>query len=69
MVVIPLHQTINSYKYLGVTLDGQLNYAKHVGKIVTGASLKLKRFRRMRLFLNTKAATLVYKSMLLPLLK
>ena len=62
-------QAVSSYKYLGVTLDGQLNYAKHVGKMVVGASLKLKQFRRMRSFLNTKAATLVYKNMLLPLIE
>ena len=61
--------SVNSYKYLGVTLDGQLNYAKHVGKMVSVASLKLKQFRRMRSFLSTKAAMLVYKSMLLLLLE
>ena len=62
-------QTVCSYKYLGVTMDGQLNYAKHVGKLIAVASTKLKQFRRMRSFLNTKAAVLVYKSMLLPLLE
>ena len=53
-------QTVTSYKYLGVTLDSQLNFAKHVKKTLSGASLKLKQFCRMRSFLNTKAATLVY---------
>ena len=53
-------QTVTSYKYLGVTLDSQLNFAKHVNKTLSGASLKLKQFCRMRSFLNTKAATLVY---------
>ena len=64
-------QTVCSYKYLiiGVTLDGQLNYAKHVEKLIAGASMKLRQFRRMRSFLNTKSALLVYKSMLLPLLE
>ena len=37
--------------------------------MVAGASLKLKQFRRIRSFLNTKAAILIYKSMLLPLLE
>ena len=60
-----LIQTVSSYKYLGVTLDGQLNYAKHVGKLINVASAKLKQFCRMRSFLNTEAAVLVYKSMLL----
>ena len=62
-------QSVTSYKYLGVHLDGQLNYAKHITKLISAASLKLKQFRRMRSFLNTTAATLVYKSMLLPLLE
>ena len=61
--------TVNSYKYLGVTLDGQLNYSKHIGRLIAGASVKLRQFRRMRSFLNTRAAVLVYKSMLLPLLE
>ena len=62
-------QTVNSYKYLGVTLDGQLNYAKHIGKLVAMASVKLRQFCRVRSFRSTKGALLVYKSMLLPLLE
>ena len=64
----PIH-TVTNYKYLGITLDGQLNYSKHIRKLVSSASLKLKQFKRMRSFLNTKAATLVYKNMLLPMLE
>ena len=62
-------QTVLSYKYLGVTLDGQLNYTKHVNKLITNGSVKLRQFRRMRSFLTTKAATLVYKNMLLPVIE
>ena len=61
--------TVVAYKYVAVTLDRQLNYSKHVANMVSRASLKLKQFRRMHSFLNTKAAILVYKSMLLPLLE
>ena len=62
-------EMVTSYKYLGVTLDGQLNYNKHVNKVIAGASLKLKQLKRMRSFLNTKAATLVYKNMILPIIE
>ena len=62
-------QTFFNYKYLGITLDGQLNYARHVSKLISNVSLKLKQFRRMRSFLNTKAATLVYKNMILPIIE
>ena len=65
---VPL-QTVTSYKYLGITLDGQLNYSKHINKLISNVSVKLKQFRRMRLFLNTKAATMVYKNMLLPIIE
>ena len=56
-------------KYLGVTLDEHLNYNLHVKKLINSVTAKLKQFRRMRSFLNTKAAILVYKCMLLPMLE
>ena len=62
-------QNVSSYKHLGVTIDCQLNYNLHVNKIVASMSSKLKQFQRMRSFLNVKAALLVYKSMLLPILE
>ena len=62
-------QTVASYKYLGITLDPQLNYNLHITKTVSAISGKLKQFQRMRSFLNIKAALLVYKNMLLPILE
>ena len=62
-------QTVGSYKYLGMTLDSQLNYNLHVNKLIGTATAKLKQFQRMRNFLDVKAALLVYKSMLLPILE
>ena len=53
---IPLCQA-KQYKYLGVTMDSQLNYNSHVQNVISRVSVKLKQFRRMRYFLNTKAAT------------
>ena len=62
-------QHVTSYKYLGISLDNQLNYNSLVNKIVSSVAAKLKQFQRMRSFLSIKAATLVYKSMLLPILE
>ena len=52
-------KAVSSYKYLGMTLDAQLNYNLHVNKMISSVSGKLKQFQRMRSFLNTKAAILV----------
>ena len=60
---------VSVYKYLGITIDCQLNYNLHVNKIIACVSGKLKQFHRMRSFLSTKAALLVYKSMVLPILE
>ena len=55
-----LLEKVTSYKYSGITLDSQLNYNLHVNKTINSAT---------RNFLNTKAAIMVYKGMLLPILE
>ena len=60
---------VTSYKYLGLTLDHQLNYNLHIKKLISTVSAKLKQFQRMRSFLTVKAAILVYKNMLLPIIE
>ena len=65
---IPL-ENVTSYNYLGLTLDSQLNYNLHVNRLIASVSGKLKQFQRMRGFLNAKAAMMVYKNMLLPILE
>ena len=57
---------VSSYNYLGITLD---HYNLHVKKLISSVSVKLKQLQRMRSFLNIKAASLVYKCMLLPVLE
>ena len=58
-----------TYKYLWVTLDSQLNYDKHIQNTIARVSLKLKQLRRMRYFLDVRAATLIYKTMILPIME
>ena len=64
-----LLQVVTAYKYLGITLDSQLKYNLHVNRLIGSVTAKLKQFQRMRSFLNTKAALMVYKNMLLPILE
>ena len=54
---------------MGITLDSQLNFNLHVKKIISLVSGKLKQMKRMRSFLNVRAALIVYKSMMLPIME
>ena len=62
-------QIVTAYKYLGITLDSQLTFNQHITRTIGIVTAKLKQFQRMRSFLNTKAALMVYKNMLLPILE
>ena len=62
-------QVVTSYKYLGMTLDSNLNYNLHVKRVISSESGKLKQFQLMRNFLSVRAAVLVYKGTILPLLE
>ena len=62
-------QLVSHYKYLGVTLDSQLNYNKHVQRVISNVTIMLKQLRCMRYFLDVKSATLVYKNMILPIIE
>ena len=62
-------QKVTSYIYLGITLDNQLNYNAHVTKIISSVTSKLNQLHRMRKFLTVRAALMVYKGMMLPLLE
>ena len=63
-----LERAVN-YTYLGITLDEQLNYEQHAGNTIRRVSDKIYQLRKLRSFLNNKAALLVYKNMILPILE
>ena len=65
---IPL-QRATQYKYLGMSLNNQLNYNLHVQKIILHVTVKLKQFRRMRYFTDDKSALLVHKNMIFPMIE
>ena len=62
-------ERVFQYNYLRITLDPGLNFDKHVSKLIGRVSDKINQLRRMRMFLNTEAAMLVYKNMILPILE
>ena len=60
---------VHNYCYLGLTLDEQLNFEMHAQNTIRKVKNKLIQLRSMRYFLNQKAALLVYKNMILPILE
>ena len=64
------HQSISkasTYKYLGLTLDQNLNLNDHLTKTYKKATGRLNLLRRLRPQLTVKAAITVYQLMLIPL--
>ena len=60
---------MDTYTYLGIKLDEQINFTSHGNTIITKVSNKIYHLRKIRPFLNKKAATLIYKNMILPILE
>ena len=59
-------QQVPSYKYLGVSLDSNLTFNLQIQMTYKKVSHKLYVLSKIRQFLNTKSAILIYKSMILP---
>ena len=65
------NQRINfteTYKYLGNIVDHHLNFSENFEKSFKKASSRLRLLERMRCYLTSKAARLVYIKMIIPLL-
>ena len=60
---------VELYKYLGLHIDNNLNFQAHHKKLVSQVHLKLSQFRKIRCFINRKAAILIYKCTILPVLE
>ena len=60
---------VHNYCYLGVTLDEQLNFEMNAQQTIKKVKNKLVQLRSMRCFLNKRAAILIYKNMILPILE
>ena len=60
---------VDLYKYLGLYIDNNLNFQSHHKKLISQVHLKLSQFRKIRSFINNKAAILIYKCTILPVLE
>ena len=59
---------VNSYKYLGRTLDKSLTYIKHIQSCISNVSHKMFIFSKIRPYINTKMAITIYKTLIVPFL-
>ena len=62
-------ERVSQYKYLGVTLDEHLTFGAHITGIIHKVTCKVQQLRRIRRHVTTKAALLIYKNMILPLVE
>lgn len=58
---------VNDYKYLGVWIDSQLSFAKHVKNTIKNVSFRISKLSKIHNSLTQKTALLLYKAMILPL--
>ena len=58
----------NSYKYLGLTLTSSLNMTEHLTTTLKKASSRIHLLRKMRNYMDSKTAILIYQSMIVPIL-
>ena len=59
-------QKVDSYKYLGVILDTNLNFKLHVETLLKTLRYKLYVFSKIRRFLTVQASLCIYKATILP---
>lgn len=60
-------EPVYSFKYLGITLDCQLNWKEHVETVSLNVSARLKLLSRIRSCLTPAAAIWVYNGLIQPL--
>ena len=60
---------VDTYKYLGLHIDNNLNFQSHHKKVTSRIQLKLNQFKKIRKFINNRASSLIYKCTLLPALE
>ena len=59
-------QQVPSYRYLGVTHDSTLSFKMHLAGVTRTVAHKIYVLTRVRKYLTTRSALMVYKSMIMP---
>ena len=62
-------QQVSQFSYLGVILDEHLTFKNHAQHTINRVSAKVYQPKKMRKFLSIRAALLIYKNMILPILE
>ena len=62
-------EKVNSYKYLGITLDATLTYNCHLNNCLKLASHKIFLLSKIRKYITFEAANRIYKTMILPIIE
>ena len=60
-------EQVNSYKYLGIMLDQNLNFNMHVDYMCNKTRKKLGMLKRVRKYITIDTALLLYKTLVVPL--
>ena len=62
-------ENVNEYKYLGLLLDSCLNFRSHIDNLINRVNLKIIFFKKIRRFITSDAASLIYKATILPIVE
>ena len=62
-------ERVTSYKYLGLTLDMNLNYNKHLENCLKLVAHKAFLLNKIRMYIDVYTAITIYKTMILPILE
>ena len=60
---------VNEYRYLGILVDNQLNFQSYRQNLINNVNYKLMFFKKIRQFITTEAAIIIYKGTILPIIE